>query len=101
MKTAHTPGQWQIDAGEGKFKLVDANLEHITYLCESRYIDGREDDEALANARHIVQCVNAHDDLVAALEKIIGVLEYQPDAPNGAAQYAIGAARAALAKVQS
>jgi hypothetical protein len=30
--------------------------------------------EAEANARHIVHCVNVHDDLVKALEEAIGIL---------------------------
>lgn len=78
----HTPIPWDINA---------YNLTSIIKVKEgpdakgNTYVDGRhsvkianvmgEDDltwgERHANAEHIVRCVNAHDDLVAALREAI------------------------------
>jgi hypothetical protein len=67
------------------------------YLAEMR--DCGSGDPA-ANARRIVQCVNSHDALVAALRDLAGWMDMAEDMPaDKAAMYAadLARARAALA----
>lgn len=52
MSTKHTPGPWEVDyeANGQPRRIMDAEGEHITYIDGSRYLDGRSDPEAEANA---------------------------------------------------
>ena len=54
MSHKHTPGPWHLEVGEdGPPVVKDDNGEFVTYLSETRYHDGRHDQEAEANARLI------------------------------------------------
>jgi hypothetical protein len=65
VEASHTPGPWEVD-GEtiyGPDGYLIASV--IPYYPENV-------EKQAANARRIVQCVNAHDELVAALRHIAG-----------------------------
>jgi phosphohistidine swiveling domain-containing protein len=67
---SHTPTPWKIASDTGP--CVISNGEREIGEC---YEDGETqvaEDEA--NAAHIVKCVNAHGELVAALERIRGLI---------------------------
>jgi hypothetical protein len=90
--TKHTPTPWQArsvrhDLGRYEIGSVDLN--------------GAGDYAALAysaaDAAHIVRCVNAHDELVAALRDLCDATD-RPPLPSVLAN-AYDNARAALAKV--
>lgn len=60
--TAHTPTPWKV-ADE---YIFDRHRNEIATTTTS----GLSFEEDEANAAHIVKCVNAHDDLVEALETL-------------------------------
>ena len=63
METKHTPGPWRVgDAGHTVFGPPRADKPCPEIIAQSLRI---------ANARRIVQCVNAHDALVEAVEAAI------------------------------
>lgn len=76
----HTPGPWQINSIDGGHisKINDNNGEWIATV-------------DVSNAAHIVRCVNAHADLVAALEISTRTLQtvLQNDSKNIAAKCCI------------
>lgn len=92
---AHTPTPWiasdrRVSAHDGT-QIASAMLNGSTV--------GNHIDTDVANAAHIVRCVNSHDELVAALAKARGALE-----ANGWAQdcpKTMKAIRAALAAVNA
>lgn len=64
--------------------LEPVDFDSIRIFSGNKYIGsiGASDDPreiTEANARHIVKCVNVHDELVAALEKCLAVI---PEAAN-------------------
>lgn len=62
METKHTPTPWQIDVkGEGAITGKDGQLI-------GRLNNTERNEERDANAAFIVRCVNAHDELVEALQ---------------------------------
>jgi Tat protein secretion system quality control protein TatD with DNase activity len=91
--TAHTPTPWGIPVADHTNSQYDIFGDHweLAAKCSDR-----------DNALHIVRCVNAHDELVAALRKIEN-LHASGDVNVWADRLccAINTARAALAKVQS
>ena len=108
MTTEHTPIPWSTQGGsyiEGDtdcasvFSLSDAEKRP----CRAQ---GDNAKQALANAKFIVQACNAHDDLLAACQKIADRdCEYTGSAgcnllPQGVMRTVCGpcAARAAIAK---
>lgn len=68
-KAAHTPGPWRYVRANPSPTTGEHLIAGATpgYLAEVR--DCGSGDVA-ANARRIVQCVNSHDDLLAALQMI-------------------------------
>lgn len=72
--SAHTPGPWEVSIApteDNGCVIVGPNGRTI---CEC-YADGEEqDEEDRCNAQHIVRCVNAHDDLLAALRECMAVV---------------------------
>ena len=67
--SAHTPAPWTI-SDHSNTDIADAKGDPVGETF-SRYWDGHTDHfdaERRANAAHIVRCVNAHDELVAALQ---------------------------------
>lgn len=71
MNAAHTPGEWKVADSDACTILDDYNggKGPWRFIACTRDADHRAlpAAEAEANARRIVQCVNTHDDLVAAL----------------------------------
>jgi hypothetical protein len=102
MTTNHTPTPWENQDGISIFSADDHEIANTS----RRHLSNAE---ACANAAHIVRCVNAHDELVAALEAVAdAIYEYgNTDVDDIArAQWskvidAGHAARAALEKVQA
>jgi hypothetical protein len=93
----HSPTPWKIDCGH----VLDAINNEIpfpdaAYRCPSPL--------ERVNATHIVRCVNAHDELVAALEECNAILERERGIEADAWQRRIGRACeqicAALAKAK-
>jgi hypothetical protein len=102
----HTPTPWHaISQGMSHFIAQKSDSEFrfaIAKVFEGTYHpDGlaAARAEAKANAAHIVRCVNAHDELVAALVELDANLENHQESEY--ARYQRRTIRAALAKVQS
>ena len=95
--TAHTPTPWRVgDAGHTVFGPPNGTPSPAV-ITTTRGLHP-------ANSAHIVRCVNAHDDLVAALTFITRCAKMK--GPVGTTCYiisdaAMDSARAALAKVGS
>lgn len=108
MSGEHTPGPWHFTwDGEGQPGRIGVVLpcdpveqcgydSHCIALTQPGKFDAR------ANAERIVQCVNAHDDLVAALETAKAGLEWykdtHPESVDGSDDEAMAQIDAALAK---
>jgi hypothetical protein len=60
MKTKHTPTPWHISTIEEN-EVTSKN--GVVCTCH-----GIDDKEEVANAYHIVKCVNMHNSLIAALK---------------------------------
>ena len=77
MTTNHTPGPWTVSEGATGERTViwakGAYLARIDGNC------GQSQADREANAAHIVRCVNAHDELVAALEAITAAVDSWQD----------------------
>jgi hypothetical protein len=67
MTTSHTPTPWRN--GDKYGEDIFSGVDRIAVATEHPYRPG-EAIVAVANAAHIVRCVNAHDDLVAALKAL-------------------------------
>ena len=78
MEHDHTPAPWHLDGYHrgkilaGKARSTSVVVAEIPYLTEWKQGDPPEGNHAtfdhnLANAEHIVRCVNSHDALVDAL----------------------------------
>jgi hypothetical protein len=81
VSAQHTPGPWHFTwDGEGQPGRVGVVLpcepvEHCGYDSHCIALTQPGKFDARANAERIVQCVNAHDDLVAALASARKLLE--------------------------
>ena len=62
----HTPTPWKVGASS-KVKIFRS--DDLTMVCECDHSQITF-EESESNADHIVRCVNSHDALVAALDKI-------------------------------
>jgi hypothetical protein len=95
MTTKHTPTPWRAETNPfGKPFVVGVNFENVIPTgCVG-----------ITDAAHIVRCVNAHDELVAALDEMVAMFgNGGPSAAQliyGDNMAAIDRARAALVKVQ-
>lgn len=103
----HTPGPWRTAAwsSHGTTSILSGGpgLRNTIYVAECSTSLGSELDEA--NAAHIVKCVNAHDELVAALrgmERFFGQWPEFVPSPEAtqAASEAVRAMNAALSKMK-
>ena len=77
----HTPTPW-IRYGGGKRRWSVGRAGGGYCICQMT-----QNDEAAANAAHVVRCVNSHDDLLAACEKAYAALgkvpiKLEPTAPG-------------------
>ena len=89
----HTPGPWIADADGGL--MVENNDDNQPPVEIGKMHD-------VADAAHIVRCVNFHYELVAALEVIaLNSADILAGGPNNAAAEHLRIASCALAKVQS
>ena len=104
MTTNHTPAPWYADTELATCAVLPAGTDDWRFavaVCQppNYHPSGiaAANAESRANAAHIVRCVNAHDELVAALQRCATALALygQPSAEGAVKQ-----ARAALAKVQ-
>jgi len=100
MNTKHTPTPWSAGNDYISGKGDDGASHRIAYMLPMPSVAfagpdalARQADTPIANAAHIVRCVNAHDELVAALQAIASC---DVRAPGDV----VDIARAALAKVE-
>ena len=68
----HTPGPWHVM--EPKFE-TRAVIIKAGYQPVARVSGDKDNPETQANAHHIVCCVNSHDDLVAACEAALAMMD--------------------------
>lgn len=87
MTTSHTPGPWAgpLNTGLTKFEIQGGGKKIAVV-------------ESLPDAAHIVRCVNAHDDLVAALREMTDRFEALRELHKYGPSTLTVSARAALAK---
>lgn len=93
-----TPRPWHRTqaAREGGYCIEGPTARNSEWLLA--HVIGRTKRENAANAAHIVDCVNMHEELVAALEAVLSV---RPDlAARSTPDSPIGKARAALARAR-
>jgi hypothetical protein len=73
MSANHTPGPWRVTTtASGKPLIESTDGSEVCKLFS-------DDSEGRATAAYIVRSVNAHDELVAALEYALSLLEGYPD----------------------
>jgi len=73
-QSTHTPTPWSLGmrtATYGKIMSDDTERPCIAHVMQMAGPDGKPDAESLANAAHIVRCVNHHDELVNALRGML------------------------------
>jgi hypothetical protein len=75
-KTGPTPGPWFVDEHD-PHSIYGPDGDDPWFIAEAAY-DCGPDGTPIANAAHIVKCVNAHPELVAALEGAAVVLGMLP-----------------------
>jgi hypothetical protein len=101
MTTNHTPTPWYAS-----FAYGNGSALHVGGMilqgpqCLTKIEPPMDADTLQANAAHIVRCVNAYDELVAALEEIDRIALSHPYAAMTCGDVA-NIARAVLAKVQA
>lgn len=66
----HTKGKWKHTISGAEHRIV---LDSDPFMTIARCGCGSEDE---ANAKHIVHCVNTHDELVEACEGLIKAIQY-------------------------
>lgn len=88
---SHTPAPWKVDEStvNQNPNFISISTDYPEALCNGQrsiaVMTGRKSREPeihtanRANAAHIVLCVNAHDELVSALQQIIEKYEGDPD----------------------
>lgn len=92
-KTTHTPTPWTAKGHSIWGPPVTCKLDkkpHHEIVCNT--MAGRDNGEDLANAAHIVKCVNQYDELVEALRSLIN------NNGTGAMEWAITQAKALLTR---
>lgn len=94
-ESKHTATPWILGGKDGDGKGADGHIYcdnaygSAVAICYGKHFDfsALPESELKANAAHIVKCVNAHDDLVSALESIAA----SPYADSGSRKKAIAA----------
>jgi len=84
----HTPTPWQRGNNLFPDRIFDLKEREIAYC-------GGQNTSGTANAKHIVHCVNMHDELVEALDDMIKYLDN-----NGKESDVSELARQALSKAK-
>ena len=93
MTQKHTPIPWDI-AARMTYTIADAQGRVITSMRTGRDVSP---EEAISNARFILQAVNAHEDLLAALQVLV-LTPHILDHLEANDPMALKQARAAIAK---
>lgn len=75
MNAMHTPTPWETVELNPESWHIWPNNGKDTFRIATCYCHQLGGEDAKANAAFIVRAVNAHDDLVAALRKLIGDFE--------------------------
>jgi hypothetical protein len=76
--SAHTPTPWIV--GYGTLNVVHLDHDNLKGIRIASVDINKDDYEtAQANVAHIVRCVNAHDELVAALAAVQSAIETNAD----------------------
>lgn len=70
-ETKHTPLPWVLDHRFAGGVLIHPDDNEFLTVAK---VLGFDNDEAKANAAFIVRAVNAHDDLIAALERLLQIV---------------------------
>ena len=105
---SHTPAPWSVGSDADDQMVIIARIDQ-TMGCHYEgclaYFD-RADSSSAGNAAHAVKCVNAHDNLIRAIEGALDAFAwheqaaaFQPSGSNG--MTVVEELRAALAKVRS
>jgi hypothetical protein len=64
----YTPTPWKT---VGETLVYGQDNYCIAATMSDHWVSNRDIDESLANAQHIVRCINSHDDLVSALKSLL------------------------------
>jgi hypothetical protein len=103
-KAQHTPGPWVVGHARRSSNFGDmvafvrAGPVKVAKVWSGDSADKINGDKAEINAKHIVHCVNLHDELVEALDLAVFALEgIRPDLGAGATLTRL---RAVLAKAR-
>jgi hypothetical protein len=102
----HTPMPWRVYKNTDGTKLVGiGDADGIGILDAGFGVWAWNDPEGIANAEKVVRAVNAHDDLVRAVDELLEIEDARMAIgvfiSNAAAQDRIDRARAALAKAKA
>jgi hypothetical protein len=82
-RTTHTPGPWKVDPSTAfNEALISARGVEIGLLYCSDGADDETELPGIANAEFIVRACNAHDELVAALQMVQRVVEWDGSLPR-------------------
>jgi hypothetical protein len=106
MTTNHTPTPWVVNhqhasrANDAESVIEQEGGSNAIATIHEIYTLSPGGSHRHANAAHIVRCVNAYDELVAALEEIDRIALSHPYAAMTCGDVA-NIARAVLAKVQA
>lgn len=67
----HTPGPWELRTDRSEYRIYarGQNVSGVVARINTDWPFPEQQAEQRANASHIVKCVNAHDELVEALER--------------------------------
>jgi hypothetical protein len=80
LPAKHSPGEWAAEVhtlGGHTVWIRDENGREVVRWAGFDDDGAMPKQERIANARRIVQCVNAHDELVGALRAAKAELDYQ------------------------
>ncbi len=69
--SAHTPAPWEV-IGTSVFRDCKEYPQQIVHCAK-----GCDRKQQEANARHIAQCVNSHDELVEFVSQVVWEIELQ------------------------
>jgi len=106
--SAHTPGPWRIKYGSPTVVVPGNDTHHrraAIAQCALSHGIGEAGIQDAANAEFIVRACNAHDDLLGALDDLLGQVMQAKEgfgiyANSESMDESVNAARAAIAKAK-